>query len=60
MIFRKRIIEEELIDTPTFWKPVIRRRVGYEIYYRWNCWGLFDIKLKTVWRKGFTEWEIKE
>lgn len=59
MIIRRRRADEKLINVPNFWKPVIRRRIGYDIYYRWTWWGIFDIKLKTVWHKRYKDFELK-
>lgn len=58
MIYRRRVAQEELVNVPNFWKPVVRRRTGYDIYYRWEWSGLFDVKLKTIWRKGFKDFQI--
>ena len=58
MIYRRRVSEEQLVNVPHFWRPVIRKRVGYDIYYRWTWWGIFDRKLKTVWRKGYKDIQI--
>jgi len=57
-IYRRRVSEEKLINVPNFWRPVVRKRMGYEIYYRWTWWGIFDRKLKTVWRKGYKDIQI--
>lgn len=59
MIIRRRTSQEQLVNVPHFWRPVVRKRVGYDIYYRWTWWGIFDWKIKTVWRKGFKDLEIK-
>lgn len=58
MIIRRRTAEEKLVNVPHFWRPVVRKRVGYDIYYRWTWWGIFDVKLKTVWRKGYKDFQI--
>ena len=58
-LIRRRVAQEELVNVPNFWKPVIRRRIGYDIYYRWEWSGLFDWKIKTVWRKGYKDFELK-
>ena len=58
-IYRRRIAEEKIVNIPQMWKPVVRKRIGYEIYYRWSWWGIFDRKLKTVWQRKFKDWEIK-
>jgi hypothetical protein len=58
-IYRRRISEEKLVNVPNFWRPVIRKRIGYEVYYRWTWWGIFDRKIKTVWKSRYKDWEIK-
>ena len=58
-IYRLRVAEEKLVNVPQMWKPVVRKRIGYEIYYRWTWWGIFDRKLKTVWFNKYKDWEIK-
>ncbi len=59
MLYRRTVVRNKIVNVPNFWKPVVRKRVGYEVYYRWTWWGIFDRKLKTVWRKGHKDWEIK-
>ena len=58
MIYRRRVAEEQLVNVPNKYLPVIRKRMGYDIYYRWTWWGLFDIKLKTIWRKKYKDFDI--
>ena len=51
------------------WITTSRLKTAYEelltlafelaIYYRWNWWGIFDWKLKTVWRKQYKDFELK-
>ena len=57
-IYKVRISEEQIVNLPDSYMPVIRRRVGYEIYFRWSWWGIFDRKLKTVWSKKFKDFPI--
>ena len=59
MIIKRKIADEKLTNVPHFWKPVVRRRMGWEIYYRWNWFGIFDHKIKTVWRKGYKDFQLK-
>ena len=59
MIIRRRVSEEKLVNVPNFWKPVVRRRMGWDIYYRWEWSGLFDRKIKTVWGKRYKDFELK-
>ena len=58
MIIRRRVAREQLINVPHFWRPVIRRQLGWEIYYRWEWSGLFDLKLKTVWSKQHRDFAL--
>ena len=58
MIYRRRVAKEQIINVPWSYLPVIRRQLGYEIYYRWTWWGIFDHKLKTVWRKQYKDFPI--
>ena len=58
MIYRRRVAEEQLVNVPNKYLPVIRKRMGYDIYYRWEWSGLFDRKLKTVWRKKYKDFDI--
>ena len=57
-IYRRRIAEEKLVNVRTSYLPVIRRRIGYDIYYRWSWWGIFDRKLKTVWFNKYKDFPI--
>jgi len=58
MIYRRRIAEEKLVNVPNKYLPVIRKRWGYEIYYRWSWWGIFDHKLKTHWFNRYKDFDI--
>ncbi len=58
MIYRRRIAEEQIVNVTNRYLPVIRRRIGYDIYYRWTWWGLFDIKLKRHWFRGYRDYNI--
>lgn len=58
-IYRRRTVEEKLMYVPHRFRPMIRKRMGYDIYYRWTWWGIFDIKLKTIWRKTYKDFELK-
>ena len=59
MIIRRRVADEQLMNVPNFWKPVVRRRLGWDLYYRWEWSGLFDWKIKTVWSKKYKDFELK-
>ena len=59
MLYRRTVVRNKIVNVPNCWKPVIREQRGTEIYLRWEWSGLFDWKLKTVWRKGHKDWEIK-
>ena len=58
MIYRRRIAQEQIVNVPNRYLPVIRKRIGYNIYYRWTWWGLFDVKLKTHWFRGYKDYNI--
>ena len=58
-LIRRNIVRNKIVNVPHSWKPVIRTQQGTEIWYRWEWSGLFDRKLKTVWRRDFKDWEIK-
>ena len=58
MIYRRRIAQEQIVNVPNRYLPVIRKRIGYDIYYRWTWWGLFDIKLKRHWFRGYRDYNI--
>ena len=58
MIYRRRIAQEQIVNVPNRYLPVIRKRIGYDIYYRWTWWGLFDIKLKRHWFQGYRDYNI--
>jgi len=57
-IYRTPVSKDKLVLVPDCWRPVIRSRRGWAIYYRWNWWGILDWKLKTVWLSKFKDWEI--
>ena len=59
-IYRRRVVDEQLVNTPKMWRPVIRRRMGYEIYYRWSWWAIFDRKIKTIWFNKYKDIPIYE
>ena len=59
MIIKRRTAEEKLINVTDHNYPVVRKRMGWDIYYRWNWFGVGDWKLKTVWGKKFKDFEIK-
>ena len=48
----------DFVNVPYCSKPVLRVQQGVEIWYRWEWSGLFDRKLKTVWRKQWKDWEF--
>ena len=58
-VYRSRVADEKLIYVSDHWMPVIRKRIGWAIYYRWNWWGILDWKIKTVWRKQYKDFELK-
>jgi len=58
-LIRRKVAREKLMmNNPNFYRPVIRAQYGTEIYYRWNWWGLFDRKIKTVWQHQ-KDWGIQ-
>ena len=58
-LIRRKVVRDKLMMYhPDYYRPVIRTQYGTEILYRWNWWGLFDRKIKTVWQHQ-KDWGIQ-